>query len=216
VSEEQLVAALEAARAHTKEVGWSDVRAWSVAYEKELAAERALAKARGQQYADVTDLGVEWDTGAPCPHLLSGGGKAVVLFYARDVDPAWDGTYVTVVNPAAGQVENLGVVEFDRVSSVRIGAPNDEAIQGHPLHGRGLRAYAAHEIHNSEWLEEHILVNAVHPSHSEDAWRQKHHYLLAFHDEMVECLAGGIRARRMRAPFPEAFTELARDLLRSA
>jgi hypothetical protein len=37
------------------------------------------------------------------------------------------------------------------------------------LHGKGLRFYAAHEVRNSLWLEEHIRVNSVHPQHSDAA-----------------------------------------------
>jgi hypothetical protein len=124
-----------------------------------------------------------------------------VLFYARAADPS--------------AADSLGIVEFRLVASIRMGTPNDEAIEGHPLHGRGLRAYSAHEVHNSEWLEEHIQVNSVHPRHSDEAWRSKHHYLLAFHDEMVECLAGEIRVRTTREPFGTAFTDIARELLQS-
>jgi hypothetical protein len=68
-------------------------------------------------------------------------------------------------------------------------------------------------VHNSEWLEERVRVNSFHPYHSDEAWRSKHHYLLAFHDEMVECLAGEIGVRTTREPFGTAFTDLARELL---
>jgi hypothetical protein len=96
-------------------------------YEKELDAERALAASRGHQYAEVIDIGVEWDTGAPLPHLVSNGGRASVLFYARAAGPS--------------AADSLGIVEFRLVASIRMGAPNDEALDGHPLHGRGLPAY---------------------------------------------------------------------------
>jgi hypothetical protein len=199
VSEQRLIADLEAARANLERVSYSDLAAWSAAYEKELDAERALAASRGHQYAEVIDIGVEWDTGAPLPHLVSKGGRASVLFYAR------------AAGPSAADI--LGIVEFRLVASIRMGAPNDEAIDGHPLHGRGLRAYSSHEVHNSEWLQEHVRANSLHQYHSDEAWRSKHHDLLAFHDEMVECLTGEISVRTTREPFGTAFTDPARELL---
>ena len=199
MSDEGLIADLKAARENLKRVGYSDLAAWDAAYEKELAAERALASAQGRQYAETIDIGVEWETGAPLPLLVSNGHRAAVMFYARAADP--------------GAANTRGIVEFQRVSSVRMGAPNDEAIEGHPLYGNGLRAYSAHEIHNSEWLEEHIRVNSVHANHSEEVWRRQHHYLLAFHDEMVECLAEEIRGWTTQAPFETAFSELLREIL---
>src|SRR5437667_12297618 len=36
------------------------------------------------------------DTGAPLPYLLQNDYRTFVAFFLRDVDPNWDGTYVTV------------------------------------------------------------------------------------------------------------------------
>ena len=162
-----------------------------------LVAERALAKAQGRQYAEVIDIGVEWETGAPMPLLVSNGLRASVMFHSRVAETA----------------NQRGVIEFHLVSSIRMGAPNDEAISGHPLHGNGLRAYSAHEVYNSEWLQEHIRMNSVHPRHSDEVWRRNHHYLLAFHDEMVECLAEEVRSWVTDAPFATAFSKLVEGVL---
>jgi hypothetical protein len=213
VSDDELVTALESARAEAKDSVGAGREAWLAARGRELAAECALARARGEQYAEVLDLGVVWDVGAPLPHLLCNGRTALVAFYRNVPDPAWDGSYVTVVDPAAGKTEELGVIEFRRVASVRMGAPNDEAIDGHALRGKGLRAYAAHEVHRSEWLEEHIRVNSVHRNHRDATWRRLHHYLLAFHDEMVECLAREVHVRTVRAPLTKLLDELAAELI---
>ncbi len=35
------------------------------AHDEQLQAERELAAARGEQYAQVIDIGPRWDTGAP-------------------------------------------------------------------------------------------------------------------------------------------------------
>lgn len=213
MSDEELRAELETARAEVKASIGSGREAWRAALERELTAERALAAAGGGQYAEVIDIGVIWDIGAPLAHMLCNGRTALVAFYLHVPDPAWDGSYVTIVDPTSGRSEELGVIEFRGVASIRMGAPNDEAIHGHALHEKGLRAYAAHEVRRSEWLEEHIRVNSVHPNHRDASWRQLHHYLLAFHDEMVECLAREMRVRTVRAPFRELISDLAAELV---
>jgi hypothetical protein len=45
------------------------------------------------------------------------------------------------------------------------GSAQHEALQGHPLHGRGLDYYAIHEVHTSRWISEAERVNSVHPYH---------------------------------------------------
>ena len=90
----------------------------------------------------------------------------------------------------------FGVIEFDGQVSVRFGHPNDEVLSGHPLYGRGLEPYAAHEVHNSALLAEHVRINSVHPSHDAASWAEVRHYFLVFHDDIVEVLAEGISAQR--------------------
>jgi hypothetical protein len=55
---------------------------------------------------------------------------------AREVLAA--GTSVRIVSPNAEESDLLGVIEFWRCASVRLGAPNDEALHGHPLNDKGL------------------------------------------------------------------------------
>ena len=81
-------------------------------------AERALAAARGEQYAEEIDIGVAWDAGAPLPHVLTNGSRTLIVCRANHADPTF--TF-----------------------------------------------YGAHEVHNSQWLEELVRINSVHPSHSE-------------------------------------------------
>jgi hypothetical protein len=115
--------------------------------------------------------------------------------------------HVKVIDPSTSEHELWAIIEFHSCASVRFGAPNDEAVHGHPLWEKGLELYAAHEVHNSPWLEEHIRINAVHPQHSEEPWRRLHHYMLLFHDEMLECLALGFTARLARTNLAAAMTE---------
>src|SRR5919197_1055450 len=70
------------------------------AMEAQLQAERALAAAGNQEHAVPFDLGVQWDVGAPLPHLLASGLRTLLALYLSEPDPAWDGSYVRVVDPS--------------------------------------------------------------------------------------------------------------------
>jgi hypothetical protein len=190
---EDPLARLERARRQFNESGHA-----SAAWDALLDAERDLARSMGEQYAEVLDLGVHWDVGAPEPHVVSNGHRAFVVCYVGDPAPHPGGTTVRVVSPSDQHEDSFAVVDVWGCRSLRMGMPNDEAIRGHPLWGRGLRAYAAHRVADSTWLEEHIEWNSVHPLHSDAEWRRVSHFVLAFHDEMVEVLAKGIEAHAVR------------------
>ena len=187
---DDLSSALASAHAH------GDLDQLRAAHEKVLVAEREVAEAAGDEYAVELNIGLVWDIGAPLPHLLANGHKTYVLFYLADPDPAWDGTWVTVADPAAPEAVPLGVVEFHHVHSIKLGGPNDEALDGHPLSGKGLRAYAAHKVVNSRWIAAEEQINSVHPNHRGGWHEQLNHYVFCFHDETLECLAEGITTER--------------------
>jgi hypothetical protein len=109
-------------------------------------AERQLAAARHQAWAEPLDLGVRWDTGAPLPQLVSICHKAVLICRAAVDDPNWDGTYATVVSPNDQAPGDLLEFEFSRCHAVKFGGPNGEALNGHPLYGREPAAWHAHAL----------------------------------------------------------------------
>jgi hypothetical protein len=127
-----------------------------------------------------------------------------VLFY-RDVPRAGheEGRFVPAV----------GAVEFLWVSSIKFGGPSDETLSGHPLFGKGLEYYAAHEVKNSCWIEEEEKINSVHPQHR-GGWRDSlRHYIFTFHDETLECLAEEIRTEQLECNYPEAAAQIAARLV---
>jgi hypothetical protein len=161
----------------------------SAALNAQLEAERALAAARGEEYAAPFELGVVWSGGAPLPHLLSSGHRTFVAFYLDEPDPDWDGTYVNVIDPTDEAPASLGLAEFKRCSAVKLGPPNDEVLHGHRLHGRGLGGYGAYVVENSSWVAELMEVNSVHRQYREETWADARHFLFVFHDETVEAVA---------------------------
>jgi hypothetical protein len=194
-------------------LGSDTMAAWRAARRDQLQAERDLAAARGEQYAQVIDLGLRWDIGAPLPHLISNGSRTFVACRADQPDPDWDGTCVTVVSPDDSHQSLFAVIELTGCAEIRFGGPNDEAIGGHPLHGKGLAGYRAHEVVNSAWIENAIKVNSVHPNHSDTPFRELHHYILLFHDEMLEALARGIEARVIQGTMRAILVGLADNVI---
>lgn len=186
-----------------------DEKARSDLYE----AERRLAEAQGEQWAETVDIGARWSAGAPLPHLVSNGSTTIVICFAAVSDPSWDGTHVRMVSPTDDAPSALLHIEFSQCQSIKFGGPNNEAMNGHPLYGRGIEPYAAHVVHNSQWLEQARLINSVHPYHSDESYVQLNHYLLAFHDETFEALAQSITTRRIEGVFGQIVVEAAHEIV---
>jgi hypothetical protein len=189
---------------------WDGLRA---AESELLAAEREMARAAGGEHAVELDIELPWDIGAPLPQLLANDYRTFLVFHLSDPDPDWDGTWSRVVDPAVDVAVPLGVVEFRYTESVRLGGPNDEAITGHPLYGKGLRAYAAHQVLNSRWITEAERVNSFHPQHR-GGWHDRlNHYVFCFHDSTFECLAEGFTTQRFIGSPRAVLSELVGRLL---
>jgi len=187
---------------------------WRAAYHELLEDERALALAKGEETALPCPWEVPWDMGAPLPHVLSSGYKTYLMYLVREPDPNWDGTYVTVVDPTSPEVLPIALVEFIRCYDFKFGGPNDEVMEGHPLHGKGLGSYDAHLIANSHWLAELEQINSVHIFYNPSAWKgpKLKHYMLLFHDEMFECIAEDHKIEVFQGTFELVFEVATRRL----
>lgn len=169
------------------------------------SAGRGSAKAAGLPWAEPIDLRVSIDPGAPLPHLVADGLKAVLVFHGGlPLDPDWDGTTVTVVDPNESTVRRLSWVVFSGVAHVSLGGPNDEALNGHPLFEAGLRHYQAHEVHNSELIASMERRNRVHPNHRPETFASLRHIIITFHDETFDCVCRSWGAGTVDAAFGDA------------
>lgn len=171
-----------------KHVGgeWEEYRA---AGEEELRLERLLAAAKGEEYAEPCGFPLKWDVGAPMPHLMVNDYRACLAFLLSQPDPSWDGTYVTVKSPTDAGPEPLALVEFKSCVSAKLGAPNDEVFEGHPLNGKGLDSYTAQRVVNSRWIKEIESINSVHRGYDPSMWKNLTHFVFWFHDSTFECIA---------------------------
>jgi hypothetical protein len=177
-----------------------------------LEAERALASKQGEPYAVPVEFPVQWDTGAPLPHVLMNDHKTLLLFLLNESDPAWDGSYVNIVSPNTSEPESLALVEFMACHSAKLGSPNDEVNQGHPLHGKGYQGYSALRVINSPWIKELQAINSVHRQYDPSRWGGLSHYILGFHDTTFECVARSFSVEKIRMSFPEALAFATRRL----
>jgi hypothetical protein len=81
------------------------------------------------------------------------------------------------------------VIHFPLCTYLIFGAPNDEALGGHPLAKRGLKHYSVHEIHESSLIQELERRNSIHPRHSRKRYLEGlRHLIFTFHDSTLECV----------------------------
>jgi len=174
---------------------------YAAANERVLAAEREVAAATGDRYAQSLDLGFLPETGVSGPFLLQTDTVTVLTFIA--VKLAADGS-----RSAAG----TAIIEFDLAHWTTFGYPNDEALSGHPLYGRGLAAYGIYEVHNSHWVRRMFEQNKVAFPNTKPSVAR--HLLFSFHDSTFECICRGVKSALLSSqPFPHIFTELSKRVL---
>lgn len=121
----------------------------------------ALARSRGQDFAEPLDIGLEWEAGAPCPCVIADEQRAVIVFRCVDRQKS---QHVHVPRVSGVRYdrgpETWGIVEFIGAVEIRFGGPNEEGLHLLDLHDRGLRKFEAHIIHNSQWLAERTQLEA--------------------------------------------------------
>jgi hypothetical protein len=199
--------ALSDARENLASVGYGNRDASRAVRE----AERALAASIGEPWAEVIDFGVQWDSSAPLPHIISNGSTTVLLCLANVPRPDWDGT-----NPRSVSTSDEGTsieLTFRSCSSIKFGSPNDEVLHGHPLYGRGLEFYAAHRVHNSSWIGELEAIQASHHNYRGPGRVRGDHYILAFHDETFEAVADRVDVRTVQGTLDALLATAARSIV---
>ncbi len=185
---------------------------FDAAWQAVLEAERALSLAKHEPHAVPLPFPVQWDTGAPTPLLLKSDHKTFLVFYMRDVDPNWDGTYTNVRRTDAAAVGHLAVCEFERCLAAKMGSPNDEAFHGHPLYGKGLQGYRPMRVENSLWIHEIEKINSAHHNYRPAMWQGYTHYIFGFHDSTFECIAKSVTVEVRESSLPDLLREISAKL----
>jgi hypothetical protein len=128
--------------------------------------------------------------GAPLPIVLADDSTLVVAYFLQGpADSGWDGRTVRIVSHE--DVEPAAIVRFDFFERFTFGQPSDDMIFGgvHPLSERGLSAYGAFEVLESSWLRQ--IAAAGDRDGGERDMAEYRHFILAFHDNTLECVAPG-------------------------
>lgn len=133
----------------------------------------------------------KWSAGATAPVILANDNGLVLLY-----------------NVALEEEESVGVVTFKQARAHRYSSINDEVLSGHPLYGKGLEFYGAHEVEGSSWLEEVRSVHSVHRLYDPSRWNSVKHYILCFHDDTLEVLAEGYFAEKRAGTVKEILSKL--------
>jgi len=80
----------------------------------------------------------------------------------------------------------VAVLRFDNAVFFQFGAPNDEALHGHPLYEFGLRSYGFYLVENSILIAQLEQRNRVHPRHDANRYQNYRHWIVTFHGETLE------------------------------
>lgn len=147
-----------------------------------------------QRAEEIEVPGPEWSAGAPEPVVVAREGRCWVAYY-------WEGDW-TLEDPPRDQV---AVLELAGCLVVKTGFPGDEVVHGHPLFPDGA-GYAAYVVHDSEWIAELQRIEDHHPRAGRLGGT---HYVLAFHDSMLEAVARELRPAGTFRSMPDAVTAMA-------
>ncbi|MDB5306349.1 MAG: hypothetical protein JWO38_551 [Gemmataceae bacterium] len=128
------------------------------------------------------DIGCFPELAVSGPLLMADDGRLVFSFNSTRL--AADGYH----RDDAGRT----VVRVASCLAFKFGYPNDEALPGHPLYGRGLVGTAVYEVLESSWVAELARQNRVRfPDTDMTRWGVRH-FLFSFHDSTLEVLCRGL------------------------
>lgn len=135
------------------------------------------------EHVENLDIGVVWDPNAPDAVLLTDeSGETALALNARIDDP-----------------DQRAIVLFWTGAHYRLmGAPNDEALSGHRLYGRGLeKIYFTGEVQDSELVASLAKQNSVHPQHNPERFAKLVHHIVLTKAETVEVVAESLIVKRL-------------------
>ena len=139
-----------------------------------------------------------WSSGAPEPLVLSSERRTFVVFTQPDRDQVSEG---------------CTAIEFVGCLGLSTGFPNDEALYGHTLWGKGLSFYQVHEVIESSWLNRMREIERHHSGSPDIPFEGVRHFVLTFHDSTVEALARDLVVAGSYASAADAITEVSAKLL---
>jgi hypothetical protein len=122
------------------------------------------------------------EPGAPCPIVFAEEHGLVLSYWVPD-EPHYQPTTAP-----------LGVVRFGKPYMHLFGPPDEDAIAGHPLSGRGLYPCGVFRVDHSSLVRCLERMNAVQPTHDPRRFEALVHYIFTFHDSTFECVAESLES----------------------
>jgi hypothetical protein len=162
-----------------------------------IEAQRRLAAAKGEAYAIPYDIGFKPEAAYPNPILLATDQQTVLTFTAKR--KSRDRKYINA---------GCAVIEFERCTVTKFGYPNDEALGGHPLNGKGIDLYGVFKVCNSSWIKQITEQNRIAFPNTPDS--KQTHFLFTFHENTFECIANGLLATLSNEPYEKIFAEISK------
>jgi hypothetical protein len=127
------------------------------------------------------------DAQRPLPTVLLLGDQLLLAYYL-DQTSGGSSAGATALSDAT-TVAPCALFSFTYTRIHFFGLPNDEALNAHPLSGRGLKAHSAFEVKNSSWVYQLEKMTPRYREHDQERFEALRHFIFTFHDSTFECLA---------------------------
>jgi hypothetical protein len=160
---------------------------------------------RTQQIVQLSDT-IEMDPGTPEPQVVATEDRVFVAYRISQPE-------ISHREDIENTSDEIAVATFYNTRSHSFGAPNDEALHGHPLYHLGLTPYSFAEVLNSEWIESIRNENRIHPHHTDALFDALRHFIITFHDSTFEILAESYSVCMAPSSLHSDFYRLIRSLL---
>ena len=142
----------------------SNIDEWVKNHNEILETERLICKNEGVMYADIYEFGIK-----------------CYLNISVNAD----------FNRALVMIEGDVVIQFNQVEEFKFGGINDEVIESHELHSKGMDICGSFIVENSNWIDALKTQNSIHNCFNESYWNKLSHYIIRVKDGEFSCIAKG-------------------------
>jgi hypothetical protein len=125
-----------------------------------------------------TDIKI--DPGAPEPYVIASEAELKISFYSLD-----ERDFTKDISAIQEKI----TLQFKPCLNFRMGTPGSETIYGHPYYESGITTGGFYELKDSDWINQLMKIDQVHPYFNLSKWKKYKHYILVFHDSLFECIA---------------------------
>lgn len=194
-----------------------DIEKWNklIALAKQIRnLQREIAKSNSEMYAYPLDIPLSLDSCTPYPYFFCAEHEAYLV-----IESGWNGSttvdssYLPSTDLETIQNSLYVVIKFEGFCQAKVGGPNDEVFDGHPLSKKGLEIYRINKVENSSWIKEVQEVNKVHRGYREENWKSYNHYIFYFHDTSYECIARYFKLEFTDLPLNEILSNIVKNLI---